>query len=561
MAFALLQPPPHFVPGKNPSFEWDQWKKSYHYYEAATEYTEKPDSVRKALLLHVLGPAGRSYVDTFPTQPATAKDSVKYIFDNFDTKYKPYRNVTQSTAIFNTMVQKPGQSIDDFATELLHQAERCDFGDKKDRLVGDRIIVGLRDPALKERLFRESTTSLDKIIATCNAAEISKQQVSSLIDSSLETTVDALRLRHHQRPRGRRSKSQKRQPTSVPSQPRRQACSRCGTYHAPRNCPAYGSTCHFCGKFGHYASVCHQRKRGSNSNNDGKIRTLETSNYDGLLDLSTLTVDSVDISSNWHETVLVCGHPVTFKLDTGSDVNILPKSLIHQWIHQLQLKPTSLSVSTYTGENLRVENECLLTCSVNGCARDIKFLIVDINAKPILGATACAQLNLVCRVMQLDNDRALSSASREYSSYEDVLLDFPDVFEGVGRLPGVNKITLRSDAKPSIVAPRKVPAAIESKVKEELARMEANGIITKVTEPTDWVHPIVIVTKKNGSLRICLDPRMLNEAINREHYHIPTQDELFSRLSGSKIFTVFDAKSAFWQLQLDEPSSFLCQWI
>lgn len=63
---------------------------------------------------------------------------------------------------------------------------------------------------------------------------------------------------------------------------------------------------------------------------------------------------------------------------------------------------------------------------------------------------------------------------------------------------------------------------MEDKVKQELQRMEDEHVIAKVTEPTDWVSPIVIVTKKDGSLRICLDPRKLNEAIKRPHYQMPT---------------------------------------
>lgn len=80
------------------------------------------------------------------------------------------------------------------------------------------------------------------------------------------------------------------------------------------------------------------------------------------------------------------------------------------------------------------------------------------------------------------------------------------MFTGIGQLPGTVAMTLQAGAAPSIAAPRKFPLAIIEKVKAELEKVEHDNIITKVTAPTDWVNPLVVVPKKDGSLRICLDP-------------------------------------------------------
>lgn len=133
----------------------------------ACEYDTKPKSARKALLLHVLGSYARRIAQTFPADPAADSDDadpVKYILDKFDELYCPYKNVIQTAALFNSMVQKPGQSIDDFVTDLRRQAQKCDFGDKCDRLIGDRMVVGIRDGALCERLLRERDVTLEKIV-------------------------------------------------------------------------------------------------------------------------------------------------------------------------------------------------------------------------------------------------------------------------------------------------------------------------------------------------------------------------------------------------------------
>lgn len=68
---------------------------------------------------------------------------------------------------------------------------------------------------------------------------------------------------------------------------------------------------------------------------------------------------------------------------------------------------------------------------------------------------------------------------------------------------------------------------------------------------------MVLVKKYNDDIRICLDPRDLNKAIRRPHYHLPTIDDILPKLHKAKFFTLLDAKSGFWQVKLDEKSSFL----
>ena len=86
--------------------------------------------------------------------------------------------------------------------------------------------------------------------------------------------------------------------------------------------------------------------------------------------------------------------------------------------------------------------------------------------------------------------------------------------------------------------------------------MVEDGIIEAVTVPTEWVSPLVPVMKPGGTIRICLDPSPLNEAIKREHYAIPTADEIFARLHGSTYFSTLYATSGFLQMKLDEESSY-----
>ena len=96
--------------------------------------------------------------------------------------------------------------------------------------------------------------------------------------------------------------------------------------------------------------------------------------------------------------------------------------------------------------------------------------------------------------------------------------------------------------------------ALRDKLKHELREMVNDDIIAPVSEPTEWVSSLLLVSKP-GKLRICMDPRDLNRAIKREHYQMPTIEEIATRLSGARVFTVVDAKNGFWQVELDEETS------
>ncbi|GBN77551.1 Retrovirus-related Pol polyprotein from transposon opus [Araneus ventricosus] len=136
---------------------------------------------------------------------------------------------------------------------------------------------------------------------------------------------------------------------------------------------------------------------------------------------------------------------------------------------------------------------------------------------------------------------------------------YSEVFKGLGEFPGKPyHIEIKSEIKPVINAPRRVPQSLHKELEKTLNELVQLGIVSPVNKPTEWVNSLVIVEKPNGKLRICLDPRNLNKAIKREHYVIPSVDEIMSRLEGKQCFSVLDLKEGFWQVPLDKDSAELC---
>ena len=145
---------------------------------------------------------------------------------------------------------------------------------------------------------------------------------------------------------------------------------------------------------------------------------------------------------------------------------------------------------------------------------------------------------------------------------------YADVFQGLGKFPGEPyKLRLKPDAVPAKHRPRKVPVHLQDAFHEEVERLVKIDVLEKVTEPTEWVNSFVIVEKVidssnahspnhviKKSIRLCIDPKDLNEALEREPYYSRTIDELISMFAGAKVFTIVDMDKGYWQVVLHPDS-------
>jgi len=262
------------------------------------------------------------------------------------------------------------------------------------------------------------------------------------------------------------------------------------------------------------------------------------------------------------------------KADTGSGGNTLPKRLFEKLFpKQLDsegnptgLLPTKTRLTAYNGGQvpcygaIRMQTEWK---PKTGPSRSTKPLwyVVDSTGPALIGLPTCKKLGLVtinCDALakpKPTNAAPKAESVKPIKSTEDLIKLYPDRFEGLGRFPGQYKIHLKEGAEPKIHPPRKCPIAVQHKVKAELDKMVAQGVITKVDEPTDWVNSLAYAQKPNGDIRVCLDPQDLNKWIRRDHHRTPTVEEVSHKLAGSKHFTKVDAKCGYWSVVLDEESS------
>ena len=149
---------------------------------------------------------------------------------------------------------------------------------------------------------------------------------------------------------------------------------------------------------------------------------------------------------------------------------------------------------------------------------------------------------------------------------QDILSQYSSCFEGIGHFPGdLYKFHLKPEHKPAQHAPSKVPIHLEAAFKKEIKSLIKLGILEEVKEHTDWVNSYMIVEKDTGShhspnhtikkkLRICLDPRNLNEALERDPYYTHSVDEITAKLQRMTVFTTVDFKKGYWMVVLHPDS-------
>jgi hypothetical protein len=142
-------------------------------------------------------------------------------------------------------------------------------------------------------------------------------------------------------------------------------------------------------------------------------------------------------------------------------------------------------------------------------------------------------------------------------SVSPLLAKYESVFKGIGRLLMEHRIKLQQSAVPVVRLARRIPFKPSDPVLEKLSEMEQLGLIVKVSDPTDWVSPMVVARKSNGEIRICLDPADLNGAIKRQHYQVPSAQKIVSRIGKAKYFSTLDATSGFLQVLLADQSTSL----
>lgn len=539
---------------------WRRWRQQFLLFIKASGVDSENSAVQASLLINLIGPEGFDVYQTFTFTKDTDKDDVNEVLKKFDSYFGTKENITLLRYKFFTRNQEEGESIQQYVTALRLISKKCAFLSLEEDLIKDRIVCGVRSATVRDRLLRHEDLTLEKAMNLCIAEETSQESGRQLncftVSGSECVQVNSVeQCRGSGGRRGRRAGG----PSGRAPAPRRAdgrftpvhaaPCSGCGARVRcqQKQCPAQNATCFVCGKRGHFARVC---KSGYNTNfNSGRVRHVyeigeeeanTESDEEESFHISVIT-DNKSESGKWFEILTCTNGEENFKLDTGADINVISyRRFIELGYNECDIKNTNIKLEAYSGDKIPIKGTCSMKWVYKNTIYNLRFAIADNDCQSVLGRKSCELMKLVKRIYGIN------------------LTDYSDLFQGVGCLPGKYHIVVDNSIRPVVCASRKIPLGIRDRLLLELQKMEKLGIIRKVYHPTPWVHPLVIVAKKNNGIRICLDPRDLNRAVQRAHFQLPTVTELATRLHGACYFSVLDANSGFWAVQLDEESVDLC---
>jgi hypothetical protein len=548
-----INPPGPLVIDKDVCDNWKLWKQMWQNYIIITHIDKQTEDYQVALLLHSLGTEALRIYNGMKFESGENAKKTSDIILKFDKHFLGESKEFFERFQFNRRCQESGESIEQYLSELRNKARTCGFCDcMRDKLIMDRFLLGISDDRIRERLISTNDLTLSKAVDISRAMEAASQQIKVMKPDVTEIHG----IKRQKKTWGQKEKSDQhlrqnfksRPPTSV-----EKTCRYCNRKHRMKKeeCYAWGKTCRSCGVRNHFENsvVC----KGAG------VKAVHTEDHDDSLSSSDGSISSVIVhelksSDDSRDKPLFCEMKVNKKvvklqIDCGATVNILPR----RYVMNLQLRDEAVDLKMWNKAITRALGKCKVKVKnpVTKQKYNIDFVIVKEDLTPLLSRKAAEKMNLITvNYEKFANVSCLQGHKMLEEEFSDVFSTTP------GTLPGEDvHLTVVADADPAIRPARSIPEALKLEVKDTLDRLVTSESIIPVDEPSDWVNQMSVSKKKNGSIRICIDPRPLNLALKREHYPLPLMDDILPQLSNACKFSVCDLKDGYLHCKLDKESS------
>ena len=358
----LKPPKPFAFDGSNMAEAWKSWRQAFDFYMVATESDGKSDKIKTSILLTCIGEQGREIYQTFEL---TGGDNMKLepVLNKFSSYCNPRSNKTICRHKFFTRKQLEGESFNSFVTELKRLCINCEFGDLKDSLIVDMIIVGVRDSGLKERMLRE----VDLTIANAEKlGQLSEEAKKNLIAVNEGPEVNRIKSSTDNYTFNRENEKIVKR------------CKFCSGNHSRGKCPAYGKICRRCKRKNHFEKCCFSKVRSvegagssrmteSSSDDEFVIKSIEVRAGCSELTSDQKTTHRTEVVNEienavrrtpkacpWTVTLPTNGENVVYKLDTGAEVNVLPLKVYKSMRLPPKLKKSDIRLSAYNKSTIPV---------------------------------------------------------------------------------------------------------------------------------------------------------------------------------------------------------------
>ncbi|UYV77427.1 hypothetical protein LAZ67_15000994 [Cordylochernes scorpioides] len=369
---AQIQPPETFD-FSTPN-EWPKWRKRFERYLVVSGMKKKEEADKIDLFMYLMGDRADDIFRSFKFEKEKEAKKIDSVLKAFDSHFCVRKNIICECAKFNSRIQEDREPVDEFITSLYKLADSCEFEGLHEQLIRDRIVVGVGDKALSERMQLDSELTLEK------AVKMVRQQQVDLQRPSTSQKVNQVKLNSKkQSPKQQQQSSRKKEKSAKT----RSRCPKCGgfTHREGQACRAEEQRCNLCSKTGHFANCCP----------DKQAKTVEVeavSEFDeeiGFLlevsaveDSSNLDDDEGECRRRWTEEIQVNGKQKIMGQQrlVESDINIRAAEFS-------ELQTVGMFISTLRNGNYEIKE---------------KIYVIRRLSEPLLSRRACELLNLARRI-------------------------------------------------------------------------------------------------------------------------------------------------------------------
>ena len=267
-------------------------------------------------------------------------------------------------------------------------------------------------------------------------------------------------------------------------------------------------------------------------------------------DSYVFTIEHVNSLDLPRTMVKIHDNDVSVMIDSGSSINVIDETTYNKLDPQAKLKYDHITVKAYGSHNpltikgsftSHLQSKDRITCA--------KVYVASGSSSLLLSYETSVDLGLLTITNHVKANHT-----------QTIIGEYQDVSQSIGKLKGTQvKLHIDQSVKPVQQTHRRIPFYVRKQVEAELKNLEEQDIIELVTGPKPWVSLIVVAPKPKSpsQIRLCIDMREENHAIQRERHISPTLDDLIHDLNGATVFSHLDLRSDYHQLELHPDSRYI----
>ena len=249
----------------------------------------------------------------------------------------------------------------------------------------------------------------------------------------------------------------------------------------------------------------------------------------------------------------------SMQLDTGCTLSLAPMSFFKRVCPDVDMQPTNVVLSAYTGETVRPLGEAYVKVEYSGLQHSLPLLVVQEGTSALFGRNWLMDLKIDWKNLPGLNHIgpifSSASASQGNPSLDSVLQQYDELFQPeLGCYTG-EPVMLNESKGAKFHKARAAPYALQSKVESTLLKMEKDGVIEHVTSAVSAAPIVVVGRKESEDVHVCRDFSVTyNAYANEETYPMPQIEDMHSALRGCTVFRVLDIKQAYYQMPIAQKS-------